>query len=164
MPDGHYLNAAIGWLGLGDCEEAQRELDRISPESGTHPDVMRVRAEIYGRHAQWDKVAEAAQRLREISPEEAQLWITLAYATRRMPGGGIEDAKKILLDAYRRFPKEPIIAYNLACYECQLGDVATARAWLSQAMHLGDVKSMRSMALADSDLEPMWEEIREAVS
>lgn len=160
MPDGHYLSAAAGWLGLGNAEEAQHELDHITPQMWTHPDVMRVRVEIYSKQQKWDRAAETVKVLRDASPGEAQLWLTLAYATRRMAGGSVESAKQILLDAYQRFPKEPVISYNLACYECVLGELPAARDWLARACAVGDRRVIRVMALSDSDLEPMWPEIR----
>jgi hypothetical protein len=90
-------------------------------------------------------------------------WITLAYATRRKPGpgGGIPQAKAILTPAQKRFPKEWLIPYNLACYECQLGNQKAALAWLNKAFDLGDPKELKPMALADPDLEPFWAKIRE---
>ncbi len=46
--------------------------------------------------------------------------LTMAYATRRRDGGGLPAARAILDEAYLR-PKQPTVAYNLACYACQLG-------------------------------------------
>jgi hypothetical protein len=33
-------------------------------------------------------------------------------------------------------PKEPILHYNLACYECQLGELEVAKARLAHAFNL----------------------------
>ena len=52
---------------------------------------------------------------------------------------------------------EPTIRYNLACYECQLGDLAVAKQHLKAATK-ADTK-FRGMALDDPDLEPLWSEI-----
>ena len=47
-----------------------------------------------------------------------------------------------------------MLYFNLACYECQLGNLAGAKAKLEQAFALnGD---LRTMALEDPDLEPLW--------
>jgi len=48
---------------------------------------------------------------------------------------------------------------NLACYECQLGDLSQARKWLETAFKAGDRKELKRMALADSDLKPLWAEL-----
>jgi tetratricopeptide (TPR) repeat protein len=160
-PDNHYLSAAIGWLELGNWREASEELGRIAPALHAHPDVLWVRFQVYSEAAKWDMAAEIARALVQITPTEPQFWISHAYATRRMPGGGIPQAKEILDKAQSLFPKEPQIAYNLACYACQLGNHTDARKWLKAASDLGDARRVKLMALADPDLEPIRTEIRE---
>jgi len=160
-PDSHYLSAAIGWLGLGNWHEAREELEQIAPGLRAHPDVLAVRYEIYSKAGKWDLAAEIARALVEIKPHEPQSWISHAYATRRMPGGGIPVAKEILSKAQPLFPKEPLIAFNLACYECQLGNLTAARKWLEAAFNLGDAKQVKLMALGDPDLAPLRKEISE---
>jgi len=85
----------------------------------------------------------------------------LPYSARRKPGGGIDEARKILIEAEAKFPKEPIIPYNLACYDCQRGDFKAAWRWLEKAFGIGDPKAFKLMALEDADLEPLWAEIGE---
>jgi hypothetical protein len=51
--------------------------------------------------------------------------------------------------------------YNLACYECQLGNLKEALQWLQLAIDLAGKKDIRLMALNDPDLEPLWREIGE---
>src|SRR5208282_4882505 len=95
-------------------------------------------------------------------PDQPGAWISLAYAVRRKPGGGIPQARAILVQARRAFPKEQIIAYNLACYECQLGDLNAAKLWLEKACALGDANKIELMALEDPDLKPLWPDLRKA--
>ncbi len=52
-----------------------------------------------------------------------------------------------------------MVAYNLACYACQLGDLKGARTLLERAFALGDASKMKLMALDDPDLESLWAEI-----
>jgi hypothetical protein len=52
-----------------------------------------------------------------------------------------------------------VIAYNLACYACQMKDLDRAREWFFRAMRIGGKVEIKKMALADADLEPLWEEI-----
>ena len=61
------------------------------------------------------------------------------------------------MEALKTHPEEPTIRYNLACYECQLGDLTVAKQHLNAATKT-DTK-FRGMALADPDLEPLREEI-----
>ena len=39
-PDSIHLQAAQGWLELGNHLEADKELDEIAPQLRTHPDVL----------------------------------------------------------------------------------------------------------------------------
>ncbi|HUD47575.1 MAG TPA: hypothetical protein VMR33_12140 [Candidatus Baltobacteraceae bacterium] len=158
-PDNHHLSAAIGWLELGNWKEANEDLEKITPAMRLHPDFLVVRYEVYAKAGKWDTAAEFARALIQLRPEEAQFWISHAYATRRMPGGGIPQAKEVLVEARRLFPKELLIAYNLACYECQLGNLMPAREWLETAFDLGNAKQVKVMALNDRDLEPLWAEL-----
>jgi predicted Zn-dependent protease len=161
MPDSHHVSAAVGWLGLGSWHDANEELDLVAPEYRTHPVVQNVRWQIYARAERWETAAEIAKSLRKAEPGEAQHWLNFAYATRRMQAGGLDAAREILAKAHKLFPKEPIIAYNLACYECQLGQSKKAWKWFQKALELGDPKALKRMALEDNDLKSLWPDIRE---
>jgi Flp pilus assembly protein TadD len=160
-PDNHHLRAAQGWLGLGNWREANEELEKISLALHAHPDVLEVRFQVYAEAEKWETAAEIARELVQIRPKEPQFWISYAYATRRMPGGGIPQAKVILGKAQQLFPKEQLIAYNLACYDCQVGDNGQAWKWLKIAFDLGNAKLVKVMALKDPDLKPLWTAIAE---
>jgi tetratricopeptide (TPR) repeat protein len=160
-PDTFHLSAAVGWLGLGNWREANEELEKITFALRGHPDVLEVRLEIYSKAGEWKRAAEIAGALVKIRPDDPQFWISSAFATRRMAGGGIPQAKEILTTAQPLFPKEPLIPYNLACYDCQIGEHQEALKWLAIAFDLGDGNKLKSMALADPDLEPLRAEIRE---
>jgi tetratricopeptide (TPR) repeat protein len=160
-PDTHHLLAAQGWLGLGNFLEADGELEKITPLLQDHPAVLSVRYEAYAKAKQWDVAADIADALVKMMPDQPSVWICRAYATRRKAGGGIPDARQILTEAESKFPGESLIRYNLACYECQLGNLKEAMKWLEKAMDVGGKKDVQMMALDDPDLEPMWREIAE---
>ena len=65
------------------------------------------------------------------------------------------------MPAAEKFPGEPVIAYNLSCYACQLQQLDQARTWLKRAIASGQKENIKKMALADDDLKPLWAEIRE---
>jgi len=161
-PDCHHLSAAIGWLELGDVAEAGAELDQIASQFRSHPHVLVVRYDICAKAGKWDAAAEIARTLTELEPHRPGMWVSLAYAVRRKTGGGISQARAILVQARRAFPREQTIAYNLACYECQLGDLNAARSWLEKACALGNANKVKLMALEDPDLKSLWPELREA--
>ena len=92
-------------------------------------------------------------------PDFAGGWLHLAYATRRATGGSEQAAFEILNPVAEKFPEEPTIPYNLACYVCQMGRLSEARHWLRRALAIGGAKQMKLMALNDKDLKPLWDEI-----
>jgi predicted Zn-dependent protease len=160
-PDTHHLSAAQGWLELGNHIDANNELEEISPRQRAHPAVLSVRYDVYAKAGIWDGAAEIAGSLVKLMPEQSSFWICLAYATRRKAGGGISEAKKILLKAEPKFPGRYLIRYNLACYECQSGNLKQAMRWLEKAIDMAGKKDIRQMALDDPDLEPLWNQISE---
>jgi len=42
-------NAAVGWLGPGNWQEANEELEKITPAMRSHPDVLEVWWQIYAK-------------------------------------------------------------------------------------------------------------------
>jgi len=158
-PDIHHLRAAEGWFELGDEAEALQELENISPGEKNHPAVLELRFQISANKREWDVCRDIAGMITKQLPDFAGGWLHLAYAARRATGGSEQAAFDILEPISRKFPEEPTIPYNLACYVCQIGKLPEARKWLKQAFALGDMKTMKLMAMNDSDLKPLWEEI-----
>lgn len=155
-PDTFHLSAAVGWLELGNPGEARLELDRVALPLQTRPEVLEVRWQVEAAAQQWGKCREVAQNLLQNAPERPAGWIFHAYALRRAPGGGLQSASDALLPAAEKFPQEPIIPYNLACYACQMGNLAEAWKWLGQALAIGEPRQIKAMALNDPDLTPLW--------
>ena len=160
LPDIHYFSAAVGWLELGNVAEAKAELDLIAPAQQNHPDVLEVRWLLCAQEERWAEGLQIARALLHGAPERSSGWLHQAYALRRVPDGGLQQAWDALLPAFDKFPKEPIISYNLSCYACQMQRLEAARVWLRRAAAVGGKEKIKRMALADPDLEPLWEEIR----
>ena len=158
-PDIHRLNAALGWLGLNSPAEARGELDAIAPSQQGHPAVLEARWLLCAHEKNWRDALAVAERELASAPDESSGWLHRAYALRRVDGGGLPTAWEALLPAAEKFPKEPVIAFNLACYACQLSDLPAARKWLRRAMKIGGKQAIQKMALADNDLKPLWPEI-----
>ncbi len=159
-PDTHFLSAAIGWLELGNLEEAKVELGRVAAQWRDHPDVLEVRWLIHTQETNWEEGLAAAEKLLAIAPQRSTGWLHRAYALRRVKSGGLPAAWNALLPAYEKFPGEPTIPYNLACYACQMGRPDDARHWLERAVSIAGKEKIKFMALNDEDLEPLWQEIR----
>ena len=160
-PDSHHLDAAIGWLGLGCAEDSRAELAKISPAHQQHPDVLEARWMICAHERQWNDALAVACAELVAAPDESSGWLHRAYALRRVNDGGLSQAWDALLPAAKKFPTEPIIAYNLSCYACQMQQLDIARHWLNRAVAAGQKEAIKKMALADADLQPLWAEILE---
>ena len=145
---------------MGNRAEAWAELDSITPEQQAHPAVLDVRWTLCIGEKKWDEAFRAAQQLLAVAPDDPSAWLHSAYALRRMKGGGLAQAQAFLLSAAAKFPEEPIIAFNLACYACQLNQLEEASRWFARACEIGGKKEIRAMALADEDLKLLWPEIR----
>ena len=154
-----HLEAAQGWLGLGNHLEADAELNNITPTRKGHPDVLEVRWQICARAKQWDMCVDVANAIIKLAPKRTSGWInranTLYWA------GRTQEAFDSLLPAVDRFPKVWAIPYDLACYCAQLGKMAEARSWLARAFAIPTSATEKQLvkltALHDPDLVPIRE-------
>ena len=75
--------------------------------------------------------------------------------------------QRLLMRAWVWFGSENKIGiyYNLACYECALGNLGSARLRLAEVFSLAQEKGCfdkwRLAALIDADLEKIWEHLGE---
>jgi predicted Zn-dependent protease len=159
-PDTHYLSAAVGWLELGNPAEAKAELASIRTAQQEHPDVLEVRWLISAQQARWEEGLQIARSLLHLAPDRSSGWLHQAYALRRVENGSVKKAWDALLPAAEKFPREPVISYNLSCYACQMRQLDAARALLKRAAFISGREKIKRMALEDPDLQPLWDEIR----
>lgn len=158
LADIRRVNAALGWLGLHSPADARVELDAIAPAQQSHPAVLEARWLLCAHEKTWRDALAVAERELAVAPDAAAGWLHRAYALRRVDAGGLAQAWDALLPAADKFPAEPVIAFNLSCYACQLQELDDARAWLKRAAAAGK-EVIKKMALEDDDLQPLWAEI-----
>ena len=147
-----HITTAQGYIELGMPLDANEELEQIEPEKRDATEVLALRVQIYSALKKWELMQTVARSLALRDPDNVQWTVLWAYATRR--ADSINAARLILLEAVERIPGAAIFHYNLACYECQLGDVEVAKARLKHALKLEP--RYRLMALEDEDLEGVW--------
>ena len=75
---------------------------------------------------------EIARGLRQEFPDEADWWVSDAYATRRCDS--IESAREILLKGLTVHEDSSLIRYNLACYACVLDNLPECMEFLKEAV------------------------------
>ena len=127
-PDSLHLEAAQGWLELGNHFEADADLDKITPQFRAHPDVLKLRWQIYAAAKKWETALDIAAALIQLDPEDPVGWVNRSYALHELKRTA--EARDNLLRVVDKWPTIALMRYNLACYECQLGNLERAKEWL----------------------------------
>ncbi len=144
------LRYASGYIELSMFNEASDELEAIVAEDRFAPPVLAVRLELHMAAGHWETVVGIGRDLAEKTPEQERAWICWAYALRELQR--IDEARAVLLEAEPRHGQtSALLHYNLACYYCLLGEIATARSRLAQACKLEP--KFKEAALQDRDLD-----------
>jgi predicted Zn-dependent protease len=149
-----HIQAAEGWLDLGDWRSANEEPENVPARLRAHPSVLEMRFRVYSMAKHLELALEVAEAVVALTPHEETAWINRSYVLHDMKR--TQEAYDQLLPALERFEEECTIPYNLACYACQLGDHAHAKELLALAYERGDANEIKLMALDDPDLAPLW--------
>jgi tetratricopeptide (TPR) repeat protein len=152
-PDSMHLEAAEGWLELGNHLEANEELERIQPQLRVHPDVLEVRYEVYSRACKWAACVDIADAIVKMTPDCRFGWIHRSYALHVLRR--TVEAYEYLFPVADKFPDCWTVPYNLACYCAQLGRIPEAEMWFQKAVAI-EPDTVRKAGLDDPDLEPLW--------
>lgn len=142
------ISHAQGYLELGMLAAAAAELEQIKGPDADRKEVLAVRLGLLHEQENWPAVRDLACELVRRDPSQPGLWITWAYATRRVDS--LAAAESILLEAEKLHPVNPTIHFNLGCYACQRGDLRTTKRRVDAAAGL-DPKFI-SIAATDPDL------------
>lgn len=137
-PDTFQVQAAQGWLELGNHTEANEELEKVTPELRVHPAVLEIRWQIYAAAKKWEAALDIAAALIQLDPDEPLGWVHRSYALHELKR--TTEARDNLLCVVDKFPISATMRYNLACCECQLGGLTQAKEWLEKAFALGSAK------------------------
>lgn len=152
-----YLEAAEGWLMLGNPLDAHEELEHITGENAYHPAILAMRWQVYAAAGWWEAAFVVSKALCDFAPQSAEAWICQANTLRHCRG--VMEAWNTLLKVVNKFPTDPIIRYNLACYAAQMGLLEEACGWLVQAFEMEDSVQLKLAAVYDPDLQPLWDKI-----
>ncbi len=151
------VSYAHGYLELGMVNEASAELELIVGEDRLTLPVLLAHVELHMEAKNWEMLVTVSKSVAQSDPTQERAWIGWAYGLRCLERSA--EARTVLLEAEPHHGKTcALLHYNLACYECLLGDLAAAKARLRRACRLGG-KQFKAMALEDEDLKPMREEI-----
>ena len=104
LNDKRYLEAAEGWLEVGDWEEANAELENITPQLRGHPEVLGVRFQVYAKAEKWEYAVEIARAISELIPQNPFGHFHLAYSLHELKR--TKEAYDVLIAVVDKFPKE----------------------------------------------------------
>jgi len=162
-PDSQHLEAAQGWLDLGNHIEASAELEKIAPENRAHPDVLQVRWRIFAKAGKWDVCLDIATTLTKLTPDRRFGWLHLASSLRKLDR--TTEAKDVLVSVIDKFEANSTIPYYIACYCARLGQTNEAKGWLTLALAHAKTDEERDRiklrAQGDPDLEPIRDSLKE---
>jgi tetratricopeptide (TPR) repeat protein len=147
-----HLTVAQGFVELRMFLDADAAMDDIDPFCMRLPEVLAVRLQIYEALKRWEPMQVVAKMLVEYEPENVEWWISWACATRGAES--VEAARLILVNAVKQDLNDAAIHYDLARYECKLGNLEGAKDRLKRCFGLDP--DCRLKALGDQDLEALW--------
>ena len=150
-PSQRTITAAQGYSELDMLQEAIEELNSLPPEDLIRADVIEMRVLIFMKGRLWKEALIESEKLCAIAPEVAIGFIHAAFCLHEL--GCTREARELLLEGPASLVKDPTYHYNLACYECVLGNLAIARAYLDTSLTL-DAKLI-DHAKTDPDLKPL---------
>ena len=141
-----------GYLELGMLEEAARILDEIEPKDRRRKEVLHAELELATAAEQWHSAVATAASLVRSHPEDPAEWLVLARAITKTANA--EYAEAVLTKACKWHPEIALLILDLAREATALGCFKEAKIWLNCAIHLQE--SVRSSALCDLRLKPLW--------
>jgi tetratricopeptide (TPR) repeat protein len=147
------LLAAQGYSELEMHDTALTELHRLPPDLLALPEVLELHLSILMNAHRFPEALPLAERLIDLLPKRNMGYIQKAFCLHEL--GQSAEARECLLNGPESLREEPTFHYNLACYECALGDLDTSRRHLDTAFRMD--KKFREFAKTDPDLRALRE-------
>ena len=151
--DSLILEWARECLKAGRSLEAGMKMERISPELRKHPEVLKLRYEIYKTEKRWHAALDAAVDYSQVVPDDIAGWLGQAVCLHEMKLS--QQALNMLLKVVDRFSEHPMIPFYIALFTTELGRLEQARKWLFKALVIGDKPKLISLAMNEPDMEPL---------
>ena len=151
MDHNRILLASQGYMELGMLDDALAELATLPPEAQREPAAMEMRVLVLTHAKRWQEALEISRELCVVAPEEPGGFIHAAFCLHEL--GRSAEAKETLIAGPPALMKEATFHYNLACYECALGNLDAAKQHLERSIAMD--KKFRDFAKTDPDLEPL---------
>ena len=118
--DNRHLEAAKGWLELGNHLEAAAELEKIELVEHGRPEVLEIRAKIHGLAGRFDEAVNVLNYLVELAPDTR---ITAYYEL------AVYACRHTRFEEARQFLRIALLNAPTAIQEKALGDGRLLKAW-----------------------------------
>ncbi len=152
------LQAALGWIELGNLSEAASELDKIPARLRRHPCVMQVRWRYFSQAGNWRRCLVIGRALTKLTPERRFGWLHYAVALHKL--NRTAEARKVILAVLNKFECNTTFPYYLALFSAKLGETNEARSWLEKAFACAKDKAesdrLKRRAMAEPELQLLW--------
>lgn len=126
------LRAAQGWFELGNLAEANNELMQISDASRDHPDVLKLRCQIYAKAREWAVCLELSKTIHKLTPTDPFGLLHAAESLHHLSRD--REAFEVLLPGSVWFPEHAEVFLKLAEYAGRLGWEQVSRELSSRAL------------------------------
>lgn len=146
-----HLDHAEGYAALRMYDDALAEVAPVLACRPDHKDALYLRGLIQLEQRNLVDSEAAFRRLVELDPEQAHVYVHLAYIHRRTVS--LERAVETISRALALKPSMPIALYNLACYRAVQGDTSESLRLLAQAVQQS--KKYRDLARNDPDFDSL---------
>lgn len=143
--------AAQGYCELSMYDDALAELASLPGAVQQEPIVVEMRLMTYMQARRWNDGLAQARELSRLRPHAASGFIHAAFCLHEL--GHTAEAKRTLTEGPPELRGEANYYYNLACYECVLGNLEAARALLETSITM-DAK-YREYSAGDPDLRAL---------
>ncbi|MDZ4742030.1 MAG: hypothetical protein SGI98_01260 [Verrucomicrobiota bacterium] len=149
----HDIRSAEGYFELSMFEEALEEVKNLPEEYRSTPPMLSIAGHSLLTLKRWKQALEIFSLLVQLSPTNPDGYLHAAFCLHELQKTA--EAKEMLLVGAIHLKGNAVFYYNLACYECLLGNLDYAEELLEQAMTMD--AHFKTSWLSDPDLEPLRE-------
>lgn len=146
-----HLQDAQSCLESGQHEKAWDELEKIPADLRESEEVTLLQLAVQIAMENWKAAAKIARQAVKIHSDCSDIYIAGAYALRRTRN--VRAARRFLTEGQLTMEENGLYWFDLACYNCQLGEIDRAKDCLMRATGIDE--RFRELALRDPDLEAM---------
>ena len=142
------LLAAQGYSELDMHDDAIEQIESLPAAAQRKPAALEIHLIVLMHARRWEEALIAGNKLCKAAPDRNAGYIHTAFCLHEI--GRTSAARDILLAGPESLHAEPTYHYNLACYECRLGNNDLARLHLEKCFALD--KKFREFSKIDPDL------------